>query len=101
MRWRSVVLVLPAVVALAGCGDDGPSDYTDESRTNVLTACVTEADRPLVGDVCTCAYRSIRTDIPFDRFAEIDEQLRARPDDPLPDDLLAVLAGCVIEVGQL
>jgi hypothetical protein len=99
VRWRALLLVLP--VLLAACGSDGPSDYSEETRSNVLTPCATDTDRPIVGDVCACAYRSIRTRIPYERFEEIDEQLRSSPDAPLPDDLLSVIADCVIEVGEL
>jgi hypothetical protein len=93
------VVVLLAV--LAGCGSEAPAEYSDETRANVLASCADDTDGALTGDVCACAYRSIRTRLPYERFAEIDQDLRARPGSPLPDDVLELVAGCIVEVGEL
>ena len=102
-RYGVGVRLLPAVllVALAGCGSDAPSDYSDETRANLLAACSDETDRPIVGDVCTCTYRSIRTRVPYDRLEEIDQRLRGDAGAPLPDEVVDALADCIIEVGAL
>ena len=104
-RYRPAVRLAPTAVllavALTSCGSEGPGDYSDETRSNVLAACVGDTDRPIVGDVCTCAYRAIRTTLPYERFDEIDRHLRERSDAPLPDEVLELIADCIVEVGEL
>lgn len=105
MRLAPVLALLAPVALVAalvsGCGEGPPAAYTDETRSNVLAPCHAETDPAMVGDVCACTYRSIRTGVPFDRFRQIDQQLREDPTAPLPDDLVELLADCVIEVADL
>jgi hypothetical protein len=83
------------------CGSDAASDYSDETRANLLTACTDAEDEAIVGDVCTCAYRAMRTRLPYERFAEIDRRLRDDPAAPLPEEVLDAVARCIVEVGEL
>lgn len=95
------VVAMVGVLLVGGCGSDPPADYSDENRTNVLAACASDTDRPIVADVCACTYRSIRTRLPYERFAEIDAELGGRPGAALPPDVLELMAECIIEVGEL
>ena len=98
------LVLLAAVVPVSwvvACGSDTPAVYSDETRANVLAGCRAETDRPLVVDLCACTYRSVRSAISYERFQEIDQQLRESPDAPLPDDVVALLAGCIIDVANL
>jgi predicted small lipoprotein YifL len=99
---RSAVASIAVVAwALAACGVDEPAEFTDNTRTNVLAACVDDEDPAMVGDICACAYRTMRTRLSFERFEEVDRQLRTDLIQPLPRDVVAILAECVIEVGDL
>lgn len=99
MRLAPVLAVLLAVTV--ACGEDEPTQYSGNTRTNLMVTCEAEGDLPMVGDVCACTYRSIRTRLPFARFRQVDQELRNDPEAPLPDDVLELLAECVVEVGDL
>jgi hypothetical protein len=97
----SMLVVLGLSAVSVACGEGPPAAYTDRIRADLLAACTAEDDPPIVGDICACTYRHLRVSLPFERFREIDEELRLDPFAPLPDDVLTVLAECVIEVGDL
>ena len=97
-------MLLAAVVPVfwvGACGSDTPAVYSDETRANVLAACRADTDRPLVADICACTYRSVRSGISYERFQQIDQQLRESPETPLPEDVVALLAECIIDVANL
>jgi hypothetical protein len=93
-------LVLVGLLAV-GCGRPAPQDYTDQTRAELMAACQAEHDPPLVGDICACVYRSLQVEVAYERFQEIDRELRLEPHAPLPDDVVDLLAECIIEVGNL
>lgn len=86
----------------AACGAEEPAEYGDDNREAFLAAC-TDAD----GDglyqqrVCRCAYDEAVATIPFERFREINDEFSLADEPVLPDDLLDVLAACIIEEGDL
>lgn len=92
----AVVAVVAVVVVLVV-----PSDptYDDSTRQRFLDACIADGG-DAVRPACECLYSSISETIPFDRFAEIDEDLtRAREvGEPivLPDDVAELLPACRI-----
>ena len=100
---RLAVVVAIVVGSLgAGCSEQAePPRFNDQTRERVMLACRDEADRPLVADVCACTYRSMRSGLSYERFTEIDQQLREQPGAPLPAELVEAMAGCVIEVADL
>lgn len=67
-----------------------------------MAACV---DGPVDGiyqqRVCLCVYDEVEATMAFERFLEINEALADAENPALPEDLLEVVAGCVIEEGDL
>lgn len=67
-------------VALAGCSDEIPTDYTAEHREAFLAACSRPLDDPrLLSDVCGCVYDRIEDEVPFDEFQRLDARLAGIP----------------------
>jgi len=87
---------------LAGCGTETPTEYGAENRESFLAACVDESvDGLFQQRICQCVYDEAEASVPFERFVEIEDQLRDDETAPLPDDLLDLVARCVIEEGDL
>ena len=101
--WSRIGVSLLAIGALlVGCGTETPIEYGVENRESFLAACVAESvDGIFQQRVCQCVYDEAEAVMPFDRFAEIEDQLREDGTAPLPDDLLDLIARCVIEEGDL
>lgn len=102
--WASLgALVVVVVVAVAAVVRPRPQDdYDDAVRDRFLAACTAQGGEP-VRDTCVCLYDRMVESVPFDRFELLDEKLaqevEASPDGPieLPDDIQAMLDGCVAE----
>jgi hypothetical protein len=93
-----------AAICLWGsaCGADGPSEYSDENREAFLAACSDgESDGLYEQRVCRCAYDEAEATMSFERFREISDELAEAEEPALPEDMLDLLAGCVIEEGDL
>lgn len=91
-----VVAVIVVVVVLAG----RPSGYSDATRQQFLTACTADGGES-VRDACTCVYDRMAASVPYDRFADVDQQLRSQfPSTPqgqplsLPSDVQAIVDAC-------
>ena len=99
-----VQLIAAATVALglSACGTETATEYSAENQEAFMAACV---DGPIDGvyqqRVCRCVYEEAQDTIPFERFLEINEELADVENSVLPEDLLDVIAGCVIEEGDL
>lgn len=104
-RLRLSICVLAGIVAslvLAACGGEGPTEYSADNRDAFLAACLdADVDGLYQQRLCLCAYEEVEASIPFERFREINEQLENVDTAALPEDLLEVLASCVIEEGDL
>lgn len=102
---RSVRLVagLTSIcLSVAACGGEEPTDYSDQNRDAFLAACVdAETDGLYEQRVCQCAYDEAAATIPFERFREINDTLADADPPVLPEDLLEVIAVCIIEEGDL
>lgn len=87
---------------VSACGAETPTEYSAENRDAFMAACV---DGPVDGiyqqRVCLCVYEEAETNIPFERFLEIEDQLTDVENPDLPEDLLELVAQCVIEEGDL
>ena len=83
------------VVAAAGCGSSGPTDYDAQVEREFVESCVEEGGEDL-RDVCECTYGKISEQIPFERFDDIDRQI-ADQEEGLPDDVIELITDCVIE----
>jgi len=99
------LLFLAAVgltIGLTACGGETPTEYSEANQEAFLAACVDDAvDGVYQQRVCRCVYDEARDAIAFERFLEINEALTDSEDAVLPDDLLDVVAACVIEEGDL
>lgn len=102
MRSPLIVSLFAVTTLLAGCGEETPTDYSAENREAFLAACVDDSvDGLFPQRICQCVYDEAESTIAFERFAEIEEQLSGNETTPLPDDLLDLVAHCVIEEGDL
>lgn len=106
-RWWRSVGALAAVLALgllAGCGEEVPTEYGEQVRSNFLEQCLgessdsedgSEAD-PELRNECECMYDSIRDNLTFTEFRELDTEVRA-DQEGLPDSVNDLLVRCVID----
>ena len=102
LRTRLVAGLVSVTLWGSACGVEEPTEYSDENRDAFLAACVDgETDGLYEQRVCRCVYDEAEATIPFERFREINDQLAEADDVVLPEDLLEVLAICVIEEGDL
>ena len=108
-RPRLILLASCAAVALllAACFDEGgPTSFDDTVETNFMSGCelAAEAD-PLISPVapryCACAYDRVRTEISFEEFEQLDDDVKDDPDKIIDDDedsaatrLAAIFADC-------
>jgi hypothetical protein len=90
----SIALTLCLVVA-GGCGDGGSDrepGYRAELRSDFVEECT---DTGTEEAACVCLYEALQSEVPFDRFEEADEQLRAGG--PVPADVEALAVACAAE----
>ena len=87
-RSRFLLLATCAAVVLlvAACGNSGePTDYDDTVEDNFMRGCevAAEADpaiRPVAPKYCGCAYERLVTEISFDDFKSLDDDVKDDPD---------------------
>ncbi|MCP3857720.1 MAG: hypothetical protein GY745_17930 [Actinomycetia bacterium] len=97
---RSALVFAAVLAAVAGllvaCSNsDGPPDPAVLEET-FQQFCSESASDP-VDDVCDCAWDSMVADLGATRIVEVNRVLIDEPDDPLPDDVLAIVADCVVD----
>ena len=101
-RLISLLTALVVLFTMAACSVEEPNEYSDENRDAFLAACTDEGIDGLYQlRVCQCAYDEAEATIPFERFREINDDLADAEEPTLPDDMLDVLAVCIIEEGDL
>lgn len=89
-------------MVLVGCSDPVQTDYTAQQTENFFAACtVPVEDSILQARLCQCVFERVQTEIPYERFAEIDAELVLDPLAELPTELNVIIAGCVIEEADL
>ncbi len=110
-RRRSRFLLLGAcaavVLLVTACGEGGePTSFDDTVEENFISGCevAAEADpaiRPVAQRYCACAYDSVRTEISFDDFKQLDDdvkddpdKIRAEEEDSTGAALTAIFADC-------
>ena len=87
-----VIVCAAAVVLLAACGSSGePTSYDDTVETNFTSGCekAAEADpaiRPAAKQYCACAYSRLVTEISFDDFKKLDDDVKDDPEKIRSDD---------------
>jgi hypothetical protein len=93
MRCRGLIRPAAAaslLVAVAACGGGGNEDgYGPEGRADFVEACSAGAS----ADACGCLYDRLADEVPFERFEQVDRQIR---DDPtaIPDDVADLAIEC-------
>lgn len=104
-----VIIALAAVVVLAGAvvggilylrDEDPATDYAAAIEDDFMTTCTADAEAQSftrAGDFCRCAYDAISTEIPYERFLEIDAALAADPS-AVPGPIDRIRTACYLEV---
>lgn len=95
------------VLLLAACFDEGgPTSFDDTVETNFMDGCelAAEADpeiSPVAPRYCACAYDRVRTEISFEEFEQLDNDVKDDADNIINDDeesaaarLAAIFADC-------
>lgn len=105
-RLSAVVAIL--VVVLAGCSQSNdPADWVEAEaqagfpvQTNFIDACVkanVDQDDMSAAEAesfCSCAFDEVRESLTFEKFKQLDDDLRADAED-LPAAVRAQFEGCV------
>lgn len=93
-----VVVVVAAVLRLVLTGGAADRSYSSETHDRFIASCSADGGEP-VRSACECLYEGIEDEVPYERFEQVDEELR---DDAargstvtLPEDLDGIRAGCV------
>lgn len=93
---RTVVagwVALAGVAVLAGCSDDGEAEgYGPELRRDFVEECTSTGTAE---DVCRCYYNSIEAEVPFDRYQQLELQIREGGE--VPADIADLAAACAAE----
>lgn len=98
----SAGLLVVCLGTLMSCGVDEPTEYSDENREAFMAACTdADIDGLYQQRVCQCAYDEAEATLSFERFREIEAALTDAEEPTLPEDLLDLLAVCIIEEGDL
>ena len=95
------------LVLLAACGNSGePTSYDDTVEENFMRGCevAAEADSsisPVAPKYCACAYERLVTEISFEDFKKLDDdvkddadKIRADEEDSTGAALTAIFADC-------
>jgi len=92
-RRRAGAAALVLLVMLAACGDDDSDDaegYGPELREQFVADCTAQDETE---PVCGCFYDAMEAGVPFERFQELDEQIRDGSSD-VPDDIVGLAVAC-------
>ena len=106
-RWPAALLLVVLMLAAAACGGGGDEEYSPEVEREFTESCVdsaVESGDGALGETeatayCSCTYREIETNIPFEQFAEYDEQAREDPDTPPPPEFREAAEKCRADQG--
>lgn len=92
------VFVLGAVL-VAGCGRGAENDYTADSKSALLQACIEDDEDVNLVEVCVCVEEQIENSVPYSEFAEWEKRLAAG-ENFLPNRLAALIKGCIQTVSE-
>lgn len=102
-----LVIGVAAVVVLAGAvvggilflRDEDPStDYDARIEDDFMATCTADAEAlafARADEYCRCAYDAIRTEVPFERFLEVDAALAEDPT-AVPADIDRIRTRCYL-----
>jgi hypothetical protein len=86
----AVALIVVIVLSQGGDSGSGSSGYTAEVESAFVSSCTANGSPDAM---CQCAYDEFEATVPFERFEEIDADLR---DDPtaVPPELVDIFTEC-------
>lgn len=92
---RKLIALAGATLFLAGAcgGDDEPTGYTDEMRSDFMSQCTAGVGED-AGDMCECTYDALTENMPFEEFRDYDEALRDDPSAPMPAEVTDAMTEC-------
>jgi actin-like ATPase involved in cell morphogenesis len=100
-----LVIVLAVVFVVRGGDDNEPTettlaadDYSPALRRSFVSTCVSQADGSVTSEQCGCTYDKFEATVPFERFKEIDQELKDDPENP-PQELVDIVQECVSPTG--
>lgn len=95
------------VLLLAACSEGGePTSFDDTVETNFINGCELAAETdaqisPVAPRYCACAYDRVRTEISFEDFKQLDDDVKDDADNIIDEDeesaaarLAAIFADC-------
>ncbi|MCY4102360.1 MAG: hypothetical protein OXG55_03710 [bacterium] len=95
------------VLLLAACGEGGePTSFDDTVETNFISGCELAAETdprisPVAPRYCACAYDRVRTEISFEDFKQLDDDVKDDAGNIIDEDaestaarLSAIFADC-------
>ena len=102
MKARRLLGLVALVLAFSACADEEPQEFTADTRSGFLAACTDPlTDSRLTSSICQCVFDETQTQLSFDRFEQIDELLLLDPEAELPEELVDIIAECVMEAARL
>ncbi len=81
---------------LVGCSDSGDPPDAAVLEETFQEFCSESASDP-VDDVCDCAWDAMVAELGTARIVEVNKTLIEDPEASLPDDVLALVADCVVD----
>jgi hypothetical protein len=90
------VVVAGSLVTLSSCGADDadpPDGYSAEMKAGFVDDCTASGTAEAT---CACLYDTLEAEVAFERFEEVDRQLRAGATD-VPADIEAMAVACAAE----
>ena len=105
-RSMKVVLAILTLIAIpltaAACSQEEPQEFTNDNRDGFLAACTEQLeDTRLTSAICQCVFDESQVRIPFVRFTTIERELQEDRERELPEELVDIIAQCVIDEGEL
>jgi hypothetical protein len=92
---RTFIALAGATLFLASAcgGDDEPTAYTDEMRSDFMSQCTTGAGDG-AEDMCKCTYDALVETMPFEDFKAYDEAISDDPATALPAEVTEAMTEC-------
>jgi hypothetical protein len=91
-------LIIALGIVLGGCSSDDdegpPSGYSAELRDDFVSDCTGAGTAEAV---CGCLYDRLEAEVPFERFEQLDEQLRSGEAGEAPMDVEAMAVACAAD----
>ncbi len=97
-----LLLVALAVFGLVGCSPEVQTDYDAQNSDNFFAACTDPTiDDLIYTRLCQCVIEEVRSTVSYDRFVELDDLMVENPEGAVPDEVVDIVADCVISEAEL